>query len=72
MPNIWVVCETRKFIANILCLKCESYIVLFLFFSFKYFSSQHQKQKNESVTYIGPIILWLSLNENGPRFAIPS
>jgi hypothetical protein len=26
------------------------------------------KTKNESITYNEPIILWWSLNENGPRF----
>ncbi len=39
-----------------------------LFFLKKYFSSQHQKTKNEDITYNGPIILWWSLNGNGPRF----
>jgi len=28
----------------------------------------HTKTKNEGIAYNGPIILWWSLNENGPRF----
>ncbi len=26
------------------------------------------KMKNEGIAYNGPIILWSSLNENGPKF----
>jgi len=31
IPNIWVSCETLKNLANILCLICEYYTVLFYF-----------------------------------------
>ncbi len=67
MPNIWVLCETSKNLANILCLGCEYYTILFCFF-FYIFLITTSKMKNEGIAYNGPIILWWSLNENGSRF----
>jgi hypothetical protein len=39
-----------------------------LFLLFKKILITTSKTKNEGIAYNGPITLWWSLNENGPRF----
>jgi hypothetical protein len=68
MPNIWVLCETWKSLANILWLKWEYYIIFIYFIYFIIFFIRTSQTKNEIITYNGKIILWWNLNENGLRF----
>ncbi len=67
MPNIWVLCETKKKSSqhSMLQMGVLHNFILFLLLNI---SHHNVKTKNEGITYNGPITLWWNLNENGPRF----
>ncbi len=73
--NIHILCPTFGFCVkheinptNSLCFKGKYYTLLFHFFFPSNSRYDVRKNKDEGIAHNGPIILWWSLNDNGPRF----